>query len=776
LLDLLVAWIERGTLNATETLRAQLRLQEEKGMSRGAPTDLYRHACWDAALHAALRLPKDSFDRESHRFALVLCEHWREAYGICSDPDEEDIGALVVALQTVTESRGREERELFETAEAEARSAEEALLKALEEEEGRSQKSRERLEKKKLKEREKRKERMQEQKLERQREQERQQALRQAAREQKEREEEQKRKEREQLQAAEVQNSVRSPSKKSPKTGPKHNATDEKLTSLPEATKENKDTDSYQPDLSKASKNAATDSSKSCELQCQNEMVDEARKEPAQETQSSSSGSPRLSGQPEEEPMPATPSRAGSGVSSSSTVSQKSHHFQTQSGTSGYSLSSAAPSTQDAIDSEVKSEANPSTPSKKAEIGLPASAVQPRRERWSDAEVFTPPSDALQKQVQQNDARSKRGPLFDAAMKQAVSSSSSNVQQRQCNAADEVLEAVRKSDELNHRHKYPPAIMQPQKQQGVVVKPPAQPIHSTAVPRPQMPPSSTISGSMWSSPSKAASAVNQQAIQAQVDASPTTVPPSPSRRRRGGRRRGQASDISNASGDTNSTMASSGDASPRERQEFRSPNAAITWKDLGGDVMNPMTLVHQTPPQARWMPQPYGVIEEQQIAAQRANQMLGWSCAASPPAPTPAPPPPPGPPPPQVHHEWPHCTEMQYAADPNWHMNCGDSQMLSSPMACSNSPMALGCISQYTSQSGYASSSPMASPMNCQQSPMNLQQPVPPIPVGSPMNSVGVPPHQGDAAYQWLAGEAACATPMDLAAQLNAVAQTVYED
>jgi len=70
----------------------------------------------------------------------------------------------------------------------------------------------------------------------------------------------------------------------------------------------------------------------------------------------------------------------------------------------------------------------------------------------------------------------------------------------------------------------------------------------------------------------------------------------------------------------------------------------------------------------------------------------------------------------------------------------------------------------------------MASPMNCQQSPMNLQQPVPPIPVGSPMNSVGVPPHQGDAAYQWLAGEAACATPMDLAAQLNAVAQTVYED
>lgn len=80
LLDLLMAWIERGTLNATETLRAQLRLQEEKGMSRGAPTDLYRHAFWDAALHAALRLPKDSFDRESHRFALVLCEHWREAY------------------------------------------------------------------------------------------------------------------------------------------------------------------------------------------------------------------------------------------------------------------------------------------------------------------------------------------------------------------------------------------------------------------------------------------------------------------------------------------------------------------------------------------------------------------------------------------------------------------------------------------------------------------------------------------------------------------------
>jgi len=201
--------------------------------------------------------------------------------------------------------------------------------------------------------------------------------------------------------------------------------------------------------------------------------------------------------------------------------------------------------------------------------------------------------------------------------------------------------------------------------------------------------------------------------------------------------------------------------------------------------MNPMTLVHQTPPQARWMPQTFGVIEDQQIAAQRANQMLGWSCAAPPPAP--APPPPPGPPPPQVQHEWlpPHCTEMSYAADPHWHMNCGDGQMLSSPLACSNSPMALGCVN---SQMGYASSSPMAcqsgaSPMNCQQSPMNYQQPIPALNFQSnqsSLSSVGVSPtnhcHQGEAAYHWLAGEAACATPTDLAAQLNAVAQTVYED
>jgi hypothetical protein len=146
--------------------------------------------------------------------------------------------------------------------------------------------------------------------------------------------------------------------------------------------------------------------------------------------------------------------------------------------------------------------------------------------------------------------------------------------------------------------------------------------------------------------------------------------------------------------------------------------------------------------------------------------MLGWSGAAPPQAPVPAPPPPP------VQPEWPHCTEIQYAADHHWQMNYGDGQMLSSPMACSSSPMA------FSSQMGYTSSTPYSSgsPMNCQQSPVNCQQPVPPMPA---MNSVGASPAhhcQGEAAYQWLAGEAACATPMDLAAQLTAVAQTLYED
>jgi hypothetical protein len=60
---------------------------------------------------------------------------------------------------------------------------------------------------------------------------------------------------------------------------------------------------------------------------------------------------------------------------------------------------------------------------------------------------------------------------------------------------------------------------------------------------------------------------------------------------------------------------------------------------------------------------------------------------------------------------------------------------------------------------------------------MSCQQPVPLMPA---MNCVGASPtnysSQGDAHYQWLAGEAASATPMDLAAQLAAVASTVYED
>eukprot|EP00746_Dinoflagellata_sp_MGD_P089123 gnl/MRDRNA2_/MRDRNA2_35203_c0_seq1.p1 gnl/MRDRNA2_/MRDRNA2_35203_c0~~gnl/MRDRNA2_/MRDRNA2_35203_c0_seq1.p1 ORF type:complete len:135 (+),score=30.90 gnl/MRDRNA2_/MRDRNA2_35203_c0_seq1:47-406(+) len=119
-----------------------------------------------------------------------------------------------------------------------------------------------------------------------------------------------------------------------------------------------------------------------------------------------------------------------------------------------------------------------------------------------------------------------------------------------------------------------------------------------------------------------------------------------------------------------------------------------------------------------------------------------------------------------MQHAVQHTADTQFTADAHWHMNSADAQMLSSPMAC-GTPMA---------QTGYASSSPMAcqpgvSPMHCQQSPLHCQQPaaVPPMPAMQPV-------HQDHFAYQWLAGESASAAPMDLAAQLSAVAQTLYED
>lgn len=672
---------------------------------------------------------------------MVLCEHWREAYGLCVDPDEEEISALIVALQAVTEARGREERELFETAEAEARNAEEELLKGLAEEEGKMQKSRERLEKKKSKEREKRKEQMLEKKLERQREEERQQALQQAAKEQKEKEEEQKRKEREQLQAAEGQNPNRSSSKKSPKSGPKNNATD-----------------SPQLELSKSTKDADAELSKS-----EAETTEERQKGPAPETQSSSSGSPRLSGQPEEEPMPATPSCDDSRSSSSSNASQKIPSKETERSTS----ECAASNTQDSRTEQASTETK-----KNSQLNLPATAL-PRRERWSDAEIIAPPADALHRHMQQN---SRHGPLFDAAMKQA--GSSSNLPQRHYGAADDVLEAVRKSDEMNRRHRYSPAMMQsqthsqpqqqpqsyaqPQKpQQGVVVKPPEHMVR-----RQPVQPLNFCSGGSSPAISIVQTPVNQEGKPSQQgETSPTGVPPSPSRRRRGGRRRGQAnSDVNTASGEGTSLLSSAAESgTPRNTQEFRSPNAAITWKDLGGDVMNPMTPVRQTPP-AHWMPQPFGMVDDQHIPAQPVvqNPMLGWSCAAAPPAPAPPPPPPPPPPAPQdwYYAEMPYAAHAQLPAGAQWPMNSGDAQMLS-PMAC-GSPLA---------QMGYASNSPLAcqpsgSPNHCQQSPVHCQQLVPPL----------TPMHHGEATYQWLAGESASATPMNLAAQLSAVAQTPYED
>jgi hypothetical protein len=156
-IDLLCLWAEHGTLRATSTICAQRRLQEEDANASHRPPELFRRACWRSALRLMVQVRPNKEDGET--LALALCEHWRQAHGICLDLEAAEVHELAAVLNEVWLLNASAEETSRLSAEEEARSAEKDLLEELDAEEGQMARDRKRRDKRRQKDREKRKKR-----------------------------------------------------------------------------------------------------------------------------------------------------------------------------------------------------------------------------------------------------------------------------------------------------------------------------------------------------------------------------------------------------------------------------------------------------------------------------------------------------------------------------------------------------------------------------------------------------------------------------------------
>jgi len=157
LLELLERWVTCGALHATSTVCAQRRLQESDASARGKAPDLFRRACWHSAFRVVLQIR--SLRDTADTLALALSEHWRKTHGICLDVDIEELEELLDTVQEVWMLSGRAEDAQRRSAEAEAETAERALLEELDAEESSRTRDRKKREKKHQKERQRRKDR-----------------------------------------------------------------------------------------------------------------------------------------------------------------------------------------------------------------------------------------------------------------------------------------------------------------------------------------------------------------------------------------------------------------------------------------------------------------------------------------------------------------------------------------------------------------------------------------------------------------------------------------